>query len=174
NYFTERLGFWVDLDSAYITYTNEYIESVWNLLKRLWDKGLITQDYKVVPLSPRISTTLSQNEIADGYREVDDPSVYVRFPLKLETTPNAVRRALEAQGVRLEELRDLAILVWTTTPWTLPSNTMAAVNPQMDYALVRSPSAGHLIFAVEAVERLKELHKEELEVLAQLKGTDLE
>ncbi|MCV5191789.1 class I tRNA ligase family protein, partial [Escherichia coli] len=82
---------WVDLDSAYVTYTNEYIESVWNLLKRLWDKGLITQDYKVVPLSPRISTTLSQNEIAEGYREVDDPSVYVRFPLKLETTPDAVR-----------------------------------------------------------------------------------
>ncbi|MCV6072337.1 class I tRNA ligase family protein, partial [Escherichia coli] len=76
--------------------------------------------------------------------EVDDPSVYVRFPLKLETTPDAVRRALDAQGVRLEELHGLAILVWTTTPWTLPSNTMAAVNPEMDYALVRSPSAGHL------------------------------
>ncbi|WP_199489386.1 MULTISPECIES: isoleucine--tRNA ligase [unclassified Meiothermus] len=174
NYFTERLGFWVDLENAYITYTNEYIESVWNLLKRLWDRGLITQDYKVVPLSPRISTTLSQNEIADGYREVDDPSVYVRFPLKLETTPRAVREKLEAQGVRLEGLENLAILVWTTTPWTLPSNTMAAVHPQMDYALVRSPSAGHLIFAREAVERLKELHKEELEVLAQLKGADLE
>jgi len=174
NYFTERLGFWVDLDSAYITYTNEYIESVWNLLKRLWDKGLIVQDYKVVPLSPRISTTLSQNEIAEGYREVDDPSVYVRFPLKLETTPQAVRRALAAQGVRLEELHDLAILVWTTTPWTLPSNTMAAVNPQMDYAVVKSPTAGHLILALEAVERLKELHQEELEVVARLKGSDLE
>ncbi|RIH90202.1 Isoleucine--tRNA ligase [Calidithermus terrae] len=174
NYFTERLGYWVDLDSAYVTYTNEYIESVWNLLKRLWDKGLITQDYKVVPLSPRISTTLSQNEIAEGYREVDDPSVYVRFPLKLETTPDAVRRALDAQGVRLEELHGLAILVWTTTPWTLPSNTMAAVNPEMDYALVRSPSAGHLIFATDAVERLKELHKEELEVLARLRGAELE
>ncbi|MER3480840.1 MAG: isoleucine--tRNA ligase [Meiothermus sp.] len=174
NYFTERLGYWVDLEGAYITYTNEYIESVWNLLKRLWDKGLITQDHKVVPLSPRISTTLSQNEIADGYREVDDPSVYVRFPLKLGTTPDAVRRALDAQGVRLEELHDLAILVWTTTPWTLPSNTMAAVNPGMDYALVRSPSAGHLIFAAEAVERVGELHKEALEVLAHLKGADLE
>jgi isoleucyl-tRNA synthetase len=174
NYFTERMGMWVDLENAYVTYHNSYIESVWNLLKRMWDRGMVVQDYKVVPLSPRISTTLSQNEIADGYREVDDPSVYVRFPLKLETTPPAVREKLQAQGVRLGDLENLAILVWTTTPWTLPSNTMAAVNPAMDYAVVRSPSVGHLIFAAEAVERLKELHKEELEVIAHLKGADLE
>jgi isoleucyl-tRNA synthetase len=174
NYFTERMGMWVDLENAYVTYHNSYIESVWNLLKRMWDKGMLVQDYKVVPLSPRISTTLSQNEIADGYREVDDPSVYVRFPLKLETTPQAVREKLQAQGVRLEDLEGLAILVWTTTPWTLPSNTMAAVNPQMDYAVVKSPSVGYLIFASEALERLKELHKEELEVVAHLKGSDME
>ena len=174
NHFTERMGFWVDLDDPYITYQNSYIESVWNLLKRMWEQKIIVRDYKVVPLSPRISTTLSQNEIAEGYREVDDPSVYVRFPLKLETTPQTVREKLEAQGVRLEELESPAILVWTTTPWTLPSNTMAAVNPKMDYALVKSPSAGHLIFAAEAVGRLKELHKEELEVVAHLKGADLE
>ncbi|GIW35566.1 isoleucine--tRNA ligase [Meiothermus sp.] len=174
NYFTERMGMWVDLENAYVTYHNSYIESVWNLLKRMWDKGMVVQDYKVVPLSPRISSTLSQNEIADGYREVDDPSVYVRFPLKLETTPKVVSDKLQAQGVRLLDLDNLAILVWTTTPWTLPSNTMAAVNPEMDYAVVRSPSVGHLIFAVEAVERLRELHKEDLEVLALLKGKDLE
>lgn len=174
NYFTERMGMWVDLENAYVTYHNTYIESVWNLLKRMWDRGMVVQDYKVVPLSPRISSTLSQNEIADGYREVDDPSVYVRFPLKLQTTPRAVREKLEAQGVDLDSLNDLAILVWTTTPWTLPSNTMAAVNPQMDYAVVRSPSVGHLIFATEAVERLEELHKEELEVVAHLQGSDME
>lgn len=174
NYFTERMGMWVDLKNAYVTYHNSYIESVWNLLKRMWDQGMVVQDYKVVPLSPRISTTLSQNEIADGYREVDDPSVYVRFPLRLESTPSAVREKLQAQGVRLEELENLAILVWTTTPWTLPSNTMAAVHPQMDYALVRSPSVGHLIFATEAVERVKALQKEELEIIAQLKGSDME
>ena len=174
NHFTERMGFWVDLDDPYITYQNSYIESVWNLLKRMWDKGMVVRDYKVVPLSPRISTTLSQNEIAEGYKEVDDPSVYVRFPLKLETTPDAIRKTLDAQGVKLEDIHDLAILVWTTTPWTLPSNTMAAVNPEMDYTLVKSPSAGHLLFASEAVERLKELHKEELEVVAHLKGADME
>lgn len=174
NYFTLRMGFWVDLDNPYITYQNSYIESVWNLLKRMWDKGMVVRDYKVVPLSPRISTTLSQNEIAEGYKEVDDPSVYVRFPLKLGSTPEAVRKTLDAQGVKLEDLHDLAILVWTTTPWTLPSNTMAAVNPEMDYAVVKSPSVGHLIFATQAVERLKELHKEELEVVAHLKGADME
>jgi len=174
NHFTERMGYWVDLDDPYITYQNSYIESVWNLLQRMWDKGMVVRDYKVVPLSPRISTTLSQNEIAEGYREVDDPSVYVRFPLKLETAPNAIRKTLDAQGVKLEALENPAILVWTTTPWTLPSNTMAAVNPEMDYALVKSPSAGHLIFAAQAVERLKELHKEELEVVAHLKGADME
>ncbi|MBF6595064.1 MAG: isoleucine--tRNA ligase [Thermaceae bacterium] len=174
NHFTERMGYWVDLDDPYITYQNSYIESVWNLLKRMWDKGMVVRDYKVVPLSPRISTTLSQNEIADGYKEVDDPSVYVRFPLKLETTPQTVRGKLEAQGVRLESLENPAILVWTTTPWTLPSNTMAAVNPKMDYTLVKSPSVGHLILATDAVQRVAELHKEELEVVAHLKGEDME
>ncbi|MCX7601670.1 MAG: isoleucine--tRNA ligase, partial [Meiothermus sp.] len=174
NYFTERMGMWVDLEDAYITYHNSYIESVWNLLKRMWDRGMVVQDYKVVPLSPRISTTLSQNEIADGYREVDDPSVYVRFPLKLETTPLAVREKLQAQGVGLEALTNLAVLVWPTTPWTLPSNTMAAVNPDMDYVVVRSPSAGPLVLAAEAVARLEDLHKERLEVVAHLKGRDME
>jgi len=174
NYFTERMGMWLDLENAYVTYHNSYIESVWNLLKRMWDKGMLVQDYKVVPLSPRISTTLSQNEIADGYKEVDDPSVYVRFPLKQETTPQAVQEKLQAQRVRLEDLEGLAILVWTTTPWTLPSNTMAAVNPDMDYAVVKSPSVGHLIVATEAVERLKALRKEELEIIAHLKGCDME
>ncbi|MCX7740978.1 MAG: class I tRNA ligase family protein, partial [Meiothermus sp.] len=174
NRFTERMGMWLDLENAYITYTNEYIESVWNLLKRMWDRGMIVRDYKVVPLSPRISTTLSQNEIADGYREVDDPSVYVRFPLRLETTPKPVRDSLEAQGIRLEELEGLAILVWTTTPWTLPSNTLAAVHPEMDYALVRSPSVGYLVLASQAVERVGALRKEGLEVLAHLRGAEME
>ncbi|RDI94929.1 isoleucine--tRNA ligase [Meiothermus sp. QL-1] len=171
NYFTQRMGMWLDLDNAYITYTNEYIESVWNLLKRMWDRGMIVRDYKVVPLSPRISTTLSQNEIADGYREVDDPSVYVRFPLDPHSTPQAVREKLSARGLPLE---GLALLVWTTTPWTLPSNTMAAVHPDLDYVVVRSPSAGHLILAAEAVERVEALHKEKLEVLAHLKGREME
>ncbi|AFZ69105.1 isoleucine--tRNA ligase [Deinococcus peraridilitoris] len=177
NYFTERLGYWVDLEGAYITYRNAYIESVWNLLRRLWDRGLITQDYKVVPLSPRISTTLSKAELGeeDSYKEVDDPSVYVRFPLKLDTTPSAVREALTSQGVDLEALDGLALVVWTTTPWTLPSNTMAAVNPELTYAVCSSP-VGPVIVAEEAVERLSSLRPKEeaLSVLATLRGRDME
>ncbi len=176
NVFTERLGYWVDLDEAYITYENPYIESVWNLLARLWAKGLVTQDYKVVPLSPRIATTLSKAELGeeDSYREVDDPSVYVRFPVKPETTPQAVLDALEAQGVALAELPGLALVVWTTTPWTLPSNTMAAVHPDLVYAVCTSP-AGPVIVAQRAVERLSALRPEEpFTVLATLKGHDME
>ena len=76
---TERMGFWVDFEDAYFTLHNDYIESVWHLLKRIWDKGLIYQGYKVVPYDPRIGATLSSHEVAQGYREVEDPSVYVRF-----------------------------------------------------------------------------------------------
>ncbi|WP_027480631.1 isoleucine--tRNA ligase [Deinococcus pimensis] len=177
NYFTERLGYWVDLGDPYVTYTNDYIESVWNLLRRLWDRGLVERDYKVVPLSPRISTTLSKAELGeeDSYQWVDDPSVYVRFPVKPETTPDAVRAALTGQGVDLASLDGLALVVWTTTPWTLPSNTMAAVNPELTYVVARSPM-GPVIVAEDAVERLSALRPKEapLEVLARLRGRDLE
>jgi isoleucyl-tRNA synthetase len=175
NEFTERLGMWLDLDDAYVTYKNQYIESVWNLLKRLWDKGLVEQDYKVVPVSPRIGSTLSANEIADGYRDVPDPSVYVRFPVKLETTPTALRAELERQGVTLGSLEKPALVVWTTTPWTLPSNTMAAVNPELEYVLAKSPQ-GHVVVSAGAVERMSELHKDQppLEVVARFPGALME
>jgi isoleucyl-tRNA synthetase len=173
NYFTERLGMWVDLENAYVTYKNEYIESVWNLLKRLWDKGLVERDFKVVPVSPRIGSTLSKAELGDenSYQMVDDPSVYVRLPVKLETTPEALKQSLEAQGVDLTKLEQPALIVWTTTPWTLPSNTLAAVNPNLEYVLCSSPM-GHVIIAKNAVERISSLHKEAppLEVLATFKG----
>ena len=92
---TERMGFWVDLDHAYYTLDNRYIESVWHLLKTIWDKGLIYQDYKVVPYDPRIGATLSSHEVAQGYQETVDPSVTVRFTLLDDSA---------------------AFLVWTTTP----------------------------------------------------------
>ncbi len=81
---TERMGFWVDFEDAYFTLHNDYIESVWHLLKQIWDKGLIYQGYKVVPYDPRIGATLSSHEVAQGYREVEDPSVYVRFRVQGE------------------------------------------------------------------------------------------
>ncbi len=113
---TERMGFWVNMKEAYYTLDNNYIESVWYLLRTIWDKGLMYQGYKVVPYDPRIGTTLSSHEVALGYKEVDDPSVYVRFRLSGETNQS--------------------FLVWTTTPWTLPANLALAVHPEVDYAYV--------------------------------------
>ncbi|MPY65732.1 isoleucine--tRNA ligase [Deinococcus sp. SDU3-2] len=175
NTFTERLGYWVDLSDPYITYQNSYVESVWNLLKRLHHEGLIAQDYKVVPLSPRISTTLSKAELGevDSYRMVDDPSVYVRFPVIWDTLPERAHAALSALSG--EDRQGLALVVWTTTPWTLPSNTLAAVNADLTYVVARG-EGGPIIVASDAVERLSGLHKNgaPLEVLASFPGRDLE
>lgn len=115
---TERMGFWVNLKEAYYTLDNDYIESVWHLLKTIWDKDLIYQGYKVVPYDPRIGATLSSHEVAQGYREVEDPSVTVRF--------------------RFADQERTSFLVWTTTPWTLPSNVAVAVGADIDYAFVES------------------------------------
>ena len=110
---TDRMGFWVNMDEAYYTLDNDYIESVWHLLKDIWDKDLIYQGYKVVPYDPRIGATLSSHELAQGYREVEDPSIYVRF--------------------RVADEANTSFLVWTTTPWTLPSNLLLAVHNDVDY-----------------------------------------
>jgi isoleucyl-tRNA synthetase len=116
NTLTERIAFWVTLDDAYVTYQNEYIQSVWWILKQFSDKGLLYQDYKVVPYCPRCGTPLSTHEVSQGYDNVNDPSVYVRFKLQGED--------------------NTYFLVWTTTPWTLPANVALAVNPRFDYVLV--------------------------------------
>jgi isoleucyl-tRNA synthetase len=113
---TERIGFWVDTASAYRTMDSPYIESVWWSLKTLWERGLVYEADKVVPYCPRCGTALSSHEVALGYADVDDPSAYVRFPL------------VDAPGTSL--------LVWTTTPWTLPANQAAAVHPDVTYAEV--------------------------------------
>ncbi|MEO1246030.1 MAG: isoleucine--tRNA ligase [Pseudomonadota bacterium] len=111
---TERMGFWVNLDEAYYTLDNRYIESVWSLLKTIWDKDLIYRGYKVVPYDPRIGATLSSHELALGYKEVEDPSITVRFRVLGEDST--------------------AFLVWTTTPWTLPSNLALAVGGDIEYS----------------------------------------
>jgi isoleucyl-tRNA synthetase len=113
---TERMGYWVDLSQAYRTMDPAYIESVWWSLKTIFDKGLLVQDHRVAPYCPRCGTGLSDHELAQGYETVVDPSVYVRFPLT--GGPLAGRAAL---------------LVWTTTPWTLVSNTAVAVHPDVEY-----------------------------------------
>lgn len=113
---TDRIGYWVDLETAYITFKNEYIESVWHILHDFWEKDLLYQGFKVVPYCPRCGTPLSDHEVAQGYREVNDPSIYVRIPL------------VDEPGTSL--------LVWTTTPWTLPANVAVAAGPDVDYVKV--------------------------------------
>ena len=147
---TERMGFWVDLDQAYYTLDNQYIESVWHLLKIIWDKGLIYQDYKVVPYDPRIGATLSSHEVAQGYREVEDPSVTVRF--KLTGTDNT------------------AFLVWTTTPWTLPSNLALAVGADIDYVYVENDDE---ILIVAAARLQSTLGDADHKIINTVKGRDL-
>ncbi len=119
NRVTERIAFWVDLDQAYITYKNDYIESVWWILKTFWDRGLLYQGYKVVPYCPRCGTPLSDHEVALGYEQAEDPSVYVRLPL------------VDEPGTSL--------LIWTTTPWTLPGNVAVAAHPDVEYVTVERP-----------------------------------
>ncbi len=117
---TERTAFWVNLDDAYVTFSNEYIESVWWILKQFWDKQLLYRGYKVVPYSPSSGTPLSSHEVAQGYKTITDPSVYVRFPLR------------DKPGVYM--------LAWTTTPWTLPANAALAVGADVSYVLVEGPA----------------------------------
>ncbi|MEY2709533.1 MAG: hypothetical protein RL031_406 [Actinomycetota bacterium] len=154
---TNRMGFWVDFDQAYWTMAPEYVESVWWSLKEIWKKGLLVQDHRVAPYCPRCGTGLSDHELAQGYETVTDPSVYVRFP------------------VTSGELADLgaALLVWTTTPWTLVSNTAVAVHPDVDYAVVEVVVEENREVLVVAEALLSALSGE-VKVLKVIKGKDLE
>jgi isoleucyl-tRNA synthetase len=130
---TERLGCWLDMEHPYITLDNSYIESCWWIMKELWDKGLIYQGYKVTPHCPRCGTSLSSHEVALGYEEVDDPSVWVKFKLDL-TQPGGS----ETTRSLLSSTVPAYLLAWTTTPWTLPGNVALAVAPEAEYVLVES------------------------------------
>jgi isoleucyl-tRNA synthetase len=122
---TTRMGYWVDLDRAYWTMSPAYVESVWWALKQIHDKGLLVEDYRVAPYCPRCGTTLSDHELAQGYQDITDPSVYVRLPLL--SGPLAHKASL---------------LVWTTTPWTLVSNTAVAVHPDVTYVVATKEEPG--------------------------------
>ena len=151
---TERIGYWVDQDDAYWTMSRDYVESVWWILKQIWDKGLLEEDFKVVPYCPRCETSLSSHEQhqTGTYRTVVDPSVFVRFPL--EGDPST------------------ALLVWTTTPWTLLSNMAAAVGPGITYARVADPAVEGSTLLV-AKDRVEALFGEGAEVLEEMSGGDL-
>jgi len=154
---TERIGYWADLDDAYVTFTNDYIESVWWILKQMWDKELLYQGLKVVPYCPRCGTPLSSHEVAQGYKDVKDPSVFVRFPLR------------DKPGVYF--------LVWTTTPWTLPANVALAVGEKIDYVQVEGPSPDgegteQLILAADLMTKAL-IHPEDYKVVKRMKGSEL-
>ena len=151
---TDRIAFWVDLDEAYVTYTNDYIESVWWILKNFWEKDLLFKGYKIVPYCPRCGTPLSDHEVALGYDEAVDPSVFVRFPLV--------------------DKPDTSLLVWTTTPWTLPANVAVAAHPDVDYVTVERENNGvkeKLILAKNLVEKV--FKDEEVKVVDSFKGKKL-
>ena len=152
---TDRIAFWVDLGDAYVTYTNEYIESVWWILKTFWERDLLFKGYKIVPYCPRCGTPLSDHEVAQGYAEATDPSVFVRMPL------------VEKTGTSL--------LVWTTTPWTLPANVAVAAGPEVDYVTVERnmPEGGteRLILAESLLEKV--FRGEEVKVVERYKGKKL-
>ncbi len=156
---TERMGFWVDFDEAYWTMSDEYIESVWWSLAQIHKKGLLVQDHRVAPYCPRCGTGLSDHELAQGYETVKDPSVYVRFPV--------TSGDLEKLGASL--------LVWTTTPWTLVSNTAIAVHPDVDYVAVRTKESEDSKSEVLVLaEPLLSVVGDGYEILKKVKGRDLE
>jgi isoleucyl-tRNA synthetase len=144
---TERVGYWVDMKEPYVTYQDNYIESEWWALKQMWEKGLIYKGHKIVPYCPRCGTALSSHEVAQGYKDVKDSSIYVKFKVKGE---------------------DKSILVWTTTPWTLPSNVALAVNKAYDYVEVVHHDE-HLILAEALLSKLDC----EYEVVRKFKGQEL-
>ena len=147
---TQRAGVWLDMDNAYITYDNSYIESAWWVFKRLWDMGLVYEDYKVTPHCPRCVTSLSSHEVALGYKEdTPDPSVYVRFPASEAQNTDLGASAgtlakLGYDGAAWTAPRP-AFIAWTTTPWTLTANVALAVGPGEEYVLAESSETGERV-----------------------------
>ncbi len=146
--FTDRIGYWVDQENAYVTYHNDYIESVWNVVKTANEKKLLYKDYKVVPWCPRCGTTLSSHEIAQGYQDVKDLSVTAKFKVKGE--------------------ENTYILAWTTTPWTLPGNVALAVGKKIDYVKIEKDNE----LLILAKSRLS-IIEGEYKVIKEMKGSDL-
>jgi isoleucyl-tRNA synthetase len=153
---TERMGYWVDLDAAYWTMDPAYIESVWWSLKQIHEAGRLVQDHRVTPYCPRCGTGLSDHEVAQGYLDVTDPSVFVRFPITSGTLAD----------------QNVSLLVWTTTPWTLVSNTAVAVNPAVTYVVARPAGSGELVVVAEPL--VAHALGEGAEIVDRMPGTALE
>lgn len=150
---TNRMGYWVDLDKPYITFENDYIESVWWAFKQLHEKGLVYKGYKIQWYSPGSGTVLSSHEVSLGYKETQDPSIYVKFPLDAD--------------------ENVYFLAWTTTPWTIISNMALAVNPKLDYVKIKVTEGDNTEFYVLAKECLDEAINHDYEIVDNYKGSDL-
>ncbi len=165
---TERIAFWVDLDNAYVTMKNDYIETVWWAIKGMWDKGLIYQGYKVTPHCPRCGTSLSSHEVALGYEDTDDPSVYIKFKVDLSSLAGSkahekLLNLFQTSG------KPVYMLAWTTTPWTLPGNTALAVATGAEYAVLEGESD----YLVMAAALVGVVGLEGYKAVKRLKGSDL-
>ncbi len=152
---TERMGYWLDLEHPYVTYDNSYIESLWWILKQVWNAGLLYQDYKVLPHCPRCGTALSSHEVAQGYKSVEDKAVYVKFKTR---NPKPETRNL-----------DTYILSWTTTPWTLPGNVALAVGKKIVYVKVKLGDE----YVIISKERLSVLADQSYKIVEEILGSDL-
>jgi isoleucyl-tRNA synthetase len=158
NRLTERIGFWLDLDDPYVTLENDYIESVWWALRRIWDDGRLYEGHKVVPYCPRCGTALSSHEVALGYHDVEDPSVYVKLPIRHPAPSDQIPESPLKDGDKL--------LVWTTTPWTLITNAAVAAGSEIEYVRAR---LGDEVFVL-ARDRVEQALGEEAELLAHFPG----
>ena len=147
---SDRVGFWADMDDPYVTYHNDYIESVWWALRQIWDKGLLYKGHKIMPYCPRCGTSLSSHEVAQGYKDVKENSIIVKFPI------------VGKEGEFL--------LAWTTTPWTLPSNVALCVNPDETY--VKLQADGEIYVLAKALIE-KVFGETNTEILEEYIGTDL-
>ena len=155
--FSGTVGFWADMEHPYVTYHNDYIESEWWALKTIWEKGLLYKGFKIVPYCPRCGTPLSSHEVAQGYKLVKERSAVVRFRVKGE---------------------DAYFLAWTTTPWTLPSNTALCVHPEHEYAKVKAADGNVYYMASALLDTvlgpLAKDGEKAYEILSVCKGSDLE
>ena len=170
-----RIAFWLDYAHPYITYTNDYVESVWWALKTLFDRGLLYRGHKILPYCPRCETALSSHEVAQGYEEVEDPSVYVALAVDEGDSPNDQRRHAPAGSGGGHAVR--RILVWTTTPWTLVSNAALAVHPDLSYVEVIRREGNDFRTLILAADRARAVlgddYENRWEIVRRLRGAEM-
>lgn len=152
---TKRIGYWVDMEAGYTTYKPDYMETEWWILKQIWDRDLLYQDRKVVPYCPRCGTSLSSHEVAQGYEEITEPAVYIKFQIS---------------NTKLQLPKNTYLLAWTTTPWTLPGNVGLAVDNNLNYVMIETKnSQEHLILAKEKLSEIEA----DYEIISEFKGEKL-